>query len=268
MRVTLEIKSGPFVGKKLELKDGQDMTIGRAERADFSIPHDSRLSGTHFAMALSGTTCRLVDRKSTNGTTVNGSRVTEAVLRDGDQILAGNTVFLVQILQTEQSPAISASSTASPKNPTSAQKALGAPLDVGSWSFQSVPDGWEIVEGAGMRCSGKDIFPSNVIASEDQLPDETTLAQYIDSQMNLLRLFLTDPEFEIAGQAIVAGAEESTILVIRHKTDNGMRAIQRQVYARSGKLAGILTFTTLESEFPRVQSAFDLILSKAILQPE
>jgi serine/threonine-protein kinase len=46
--------------------------------------------------------CRLIDLGSTNGTFVNGRRVTEAYLKEGDQIQAGATVLLVEV-RVEQS---------------------------------------------------------------------------------------------------------------------------------------------------------------------
>jgi hypothetical protein len=265
MGVILKIQAGSLTGKMVEVKEGQTITVGRTDRSDVIIPQDNLLSSLHFAVELRGTTCRLVDRKSRNGTSVNGSRVSESVLHDGDEIRAGNTSFIVRVLQTKQAPP---SPRDSPKNKTPAPIARGSGLAVGSWSFQFVPDDWEAVQGAGMRCSAKAAFPSNAIASQDQLQEDATLVQYVDSQKSLMRQFLPQVQFETAGPASVAGAEEATTLIIRYESDDGRPVVQRQVYARNGKSVGVLTFTTLETDLSQVQPVFDSILSRSAFQPQ
>ena len=119
MGLLLEIKAGPFAGKKIALADGQSSIIGRAPgRAQFAIPHDNQMSGVHFAVECSANGCRLVDNKSTNGTLLNGAKIREAMLATGDEIKAGQTVFAVRILPDDQLPATSpiASSASSPQS--------------------------------------------------------------------------------------------------------------------------------------------------------
>lgn len=105
MGLLLEIKTGPFVGKKIPVANGQSLVIGRApNRAQFAIPHDNHMSGAHFAVECSANGCRLVDKKSTNGTLLNGARVQEAMLAAGDEIKAGQTVFAVRIVPDNELP--------------------------------------------------------------------------------------------------------------------------------------------------------------------
>ncbi len=55
------------------------------------------MSQEHFALECSANGCLLRDLNSTNGTTVNGNRVSQSALNDGDVILAGESRFSVSI---------------------------------------------------------------------------------------------------------------------------------------------------------------------------
>jgi pSer/pThr/pTyr-binding forkhead associated (FHA) protein len=97
--VVLEIKSGPMVGKAISLATGQTVTVGRAAgRAQFALPHDTFMSGVHFAVECGTSGCRVQDRKSSNGTFLNGARIQDAMLANGDEIKGGQTIFAVKIV--------------------------------------------------------------------------------------------------------------------------------------------------------------------------
>ena len=98
MKFVLEIRSGPNAGSKIPLKPGQLLRVGRHPQADQSIPGDKRMSNLHFAVEYGEKGCRLLDLKSSNGTFLNGARVKESVLVNGDEIRAGGTTFAVHIL--------------------------------------------------------------------------------------------------------------------------------------------------------------------------
>lgn len=97
MQATLQIVAGPHSGRKLVVRSGYSVQVGRTEWADFVLPEDGQLSGVHFAVECSPRECRIRDLHSSNGTRVNGKRVSEASLGDGDQIEAGQTRFLVHV---------------------------------------------------------------------------------------------------------------------------------------------------------------------------
>ena len=106
MAVVLEIRVGPFAGRKIPLLGGQTLIIGRAPgRAQFAVPHDNHMSGAHFAVECGPGGCRVIDKRSTNGTFLNGARVQEAMLATGDEIKSGQTVFVVRIVSDDQLPA-------------------------------------------------------------------------------------------------------------------------------------------------------------------
>ena len=96
MRVILEVISGATAGRKVRLTADQELRVGRTEWADFAVPQDSLMSGVHFALRADSSGCYLTDLGSSNGTLVNGQPVTDRILlRDGDEIRAGETRFAV-----------------------------------------------------------------------------------------------------------------------------------------------------------------------------
>jgi hypothetical protein len=75
---TFELPRGPAV-------------VGRSTRADLTLGDDS-VSGRHAVLTWDGSLLRVSDLGSTNGTTVNGTRIVDWVdLRDGDEIRFGAT---------------------------------------------------------------------------------------------------------------------------------------------------------------------------------
>ena len=98
MQIFLEIGSGPNAGTKIPLTLGQPLRIGRNPKADHSFPDDKLMSSLHFAIDYSEKGCRVLDLQSSNGTFLNGARVKEATLANGDEIRAGNTVFVIRML--------------------------------------------------------------------------------------------------------------------------------------------------------------------------
>jgi DNA-binding NtrC family response regulator len=83
------------VGQVIALNDGP-VVVGRdVEGAGIAIP-DGHLSRVHFRVSFDGRALlhRVVDAGSRNGTFVMGARVDSAVLRPGDVVRAGDTVFV------------------------------------------------------------------------------------------------------------------------------------------------------------------------------
>jgi FHA domain len=99
MGVLLEINAGPMAGKKIAIVTGQAVTFGRAAgRAEFPLPHDTFMSGVHFAVECGPGGCRVQDRKSSNGTFLNGAKIQDAMLANGDEIKGGQTIFAVKVV--------------------------------------------------------------------------------------------------------------------------------------------------------------------------
>lgn len=83
--------SGPYSGHTF-LINGQ-MEIGRESTKDIALPLDNAVSRNHATIALQGGACVLYDTGSTNGTHVNGAKITQQQLSTGDLVQIGSTKF-------------------------------------------------------------------------------------------------------------------------------------------------------------------------------
>ena len=101
MAVILEIKSGPFAGQRVAVVGGQTVTVGRTNRANYAIPHDTFMSATHFGVECGSRGCVLTDQKSSNGTFVNGERISQVLLKNCDEVRSGETIFVVRMVDEE-----------------------------------------------------------------------------------------------------------------------------------------------------------------------
>ena len=88
-------------GRYLAIEDGDDvmvievgdtMRLGRSTSADVMLEHLS-VSRRHAIVAQRGADTLILDDRSRNGVHVNGERVAEAVLRNGDEIRLGDVVM-------------------------------------------------------------------------------------------------------------------------------------------------------------------------------
>lgn len=77
-------------GRCLPVRDG--FTIGRVAPADLVID-DSKASRRHARIVVDNGVVEIEDLGSSNGTLLNGKPVTRRVLRGGDQLQIGKTVF-------------------------------------------------------------------------------------------------------------------------------------------------------------------------------
>ena len=70
----------------------QVTVIGRGTEADVRLA-DQAVSRKHAEVRIANGATLLSDLQSTNGTTVNGARVSTVALADGDQVRIGETVL-------------------------------------------------------------------------------------------------------------------------------------------------------------------------------
>jgi hypothetical protein len=71
------------------------VVIGRSSAADFIVA-DRTVSSTHALLTYDGSTWVLEDAGSTNGTYLNGWRVTDSiVVRPGDELTVGETTYVL-----------------------------------------------------------------------------------------------------------------------------------------------------------------------------
>jgi len=105
MLVILEATAGPANGRKIQVPEGSILRVGRTVRSDYVLGEDSYLSGQHFAIEYDGAQCRIRDLGSSNGTFVNGVRITDRILQAGDSVGAGGSTFIVHIDSASPTPA-------------------------------------------------------------------------------------------------------------------------------------------------------------------
>jgi len=89
----LVVLAGDSVGRVIRLAANQRFRMGRSRSCELFFDCDN-VSREHAALEMDKEgNAILVDAESTNGTLVNGKRVSTAVLRDGDRICLGNVIL-------------------------------------------------------------------------------------------------------------------------------------------------------------------------------
>ena len=99
MAFTLKITAGPGAGQTLNF-DQDEVTFGRIAENDVVL-YDPNISRRHFQILEDGGQYVLKDLGSSNGTRVNGARADQQILDDGDEISAGEAVFVFSSQQAQ-----------------------------------------------------------------------------------------------------------------------------------------------------------------------
>ncbi|MCE0496372.1 MAG: FHA domain-containing protein [Methylacidiphilales bacterium] len=88
----LVAQSSEFEGQTFTLT-GPEITVGRLPDNKIQVEHAS-VSGHHAVLKLNGLDYTIKDLESTNGTRINGERITEQKLRRNDSLRLGNIELL------------------------------------------------------------------------------------------------------------------------------------------------------------------------------
>ncbi len=164
MSVVLEVTRGRHAGREFKLDGHETFMVGRGNKVQFRILGDRFFSRYHFMIEANPPECFLRDLGSTNGTFVNGRRVRQVHLSDGDRIRGGKTELVVHV---REEPAEAAAS-----EPAPGPAAVGAP-DMGTTFSARAPD----------RGAGKELHCAicGRIAEETRLGDleDTRLISYV-----------------------------------------------------------------------------------------
>jgi eukaryotic-like serine/threonine-protein kinase len=102
MQVTLRVLAGPHLGRAFTFNQHDTFLIGRSDQAHLYLPEDRFFSRHHCLLEIAPPRCYLRDLGSTNGTYVNGHKVQEAHLNNGDRIQGGQTVLAVEVSVEQQ----------------------------------------------------------------------------------------------------------------------------------------------------------------------
>ena len=82
---------GSLLGMTYAIRD-EVIAIGRTATLDIPID-DENVSRRHAEITFDGSSVKIKDLDSTNGTFVNSQRITDTILHDGDLILIGRVLF-------------------------------------------------------------------------------------------------------------------------------------------------------------------------------
>jgi hypothetical protein len=108
MKLILAIIQGQDAGSEIEIPAGESRRIGKdSGLADISFALDPAMSLVHCVIGCDDAGGHVRDLNSMAGTWVNGERVQQARLKDGDRLQAGDTIFVTRDAE-EPAPAVTA----------------------------------------------------------------------------------------------------------------------------------------------------------------
>ena len=97
----LRFISGKYQGGEYALAEGQEIVIGRSSELDMVLVEEM-VSRKHARIALADGVISIADLGSTNGTFVNGEKVDQGTLKEGDRVLIGTNILKVIALGKDQ----------------------------------------------------------------------------------------------------------------------------------------------------------------------
>jgi pSer/pThr/pTyr-binding forkhead associated (FHA) protein len=131
-------------GVMRRIRPAETLTVGRTSLANWVFDHDGQMSSLHLELFHDGSVWRVKDRKSSNGSYLNESRIGESRLRSGDEIRAGQTRFVVALLPPRHSISdVPTRSVQVPPQPPAISPARVADLAVGPARLRRLVDGRE-----------------------------------------------------------------------------------------------------------------------------
>jgi len=99
-KLALRFIAGNYKGIDYPLLPRREIRVGRARSLELVLA-DELVSRRHACLSTAGDELTLIDLGSTNGTVVNGTRVTRARLEKGDRVLIGHSV--IEVIGAEDS---------------------------------------------------------------------------------------------------------------------------------------------------------------------
>ena len=99
-RLALRFISGKYQGGEFPLDEFQEIVIGRSSDLDMVLVEEM-VSRRHARISLQGGVVSIEDMGSTNGTFVNGEKIQQATLQEGDRVLIGTSILKLVAIPTE-----------------------------------------------------------------------------------------------------------------------------------------------------------------------
>ncbi len=112
MGLALRFISGKYQGKEFPLVEGKEVIVGRSSELDMVLVEEM-VSRKHARMRLVGGRLEIEDLRSTNGTFVNGEKVTKTSVRRGDRILIGSNILRVVSTSSDDASQVRSASSSS-----------------------------------------------------------------------------------------------------------------------------------------------------------
>ncbi|HJP93838.1 MAG TPA: FHA domain-containing serine/threonine-protein kinase [Pyrinomonadaceae bacterium] len=103
MQVSLKVTAGPYKGRIFSFSQHDSFLIGRSPDAHLCLSDDRYFSRNHCLLEMNPPYAYLRDLGSTNGTFLNGQKVKDAFLKNGDHIQCGETILIVEVTTTNLS---------------------------------------------------------------------------------------------------------------------------------------------------------------------
>lgn len=97
---TVTLLVNEMLGKTVQLKPAMELIVGRSAECDISLDITA-LSRKHCAIFRQGGNVYVRDLDSTNGTFINGEKVSVRVLKDGDRVFLGD-ICVLKFAYTDQ----------------------------------------------------------------------------------------------------------------------------------------------------------------------
>src|SRR5260221_9148547 len=101
-RFALRFISGKYQGGEFPLRMDREIIVGRSSDLDMVLVEDM-VSRKHAKILASADEILIEDLGSTNGTFVNGEKVKQARLKEGDRILIGTSIIKLVAVDHAQS---------------------------------------------------------------------------------------------------------------------------------------------------------------------
>jgi serine/threonine protein kinase len=125
----LRVTAGNASGTEIQVRD--ELLIGRQASEEGQLGQDAEISREHARIARTGDHFVVEDLGSTNGTFVNGRRITKAeILSPGDRIQMGATTLVVQVSVPSAAPPPAATPDADTRSSSHMSVPEAAPPDV------------------------------------------------------------------------------------------------------------------------------------------
>ncbi len=222
------------VSRHFVFYEGKNQFVGRDPASDVFL-EDSRVSGRHALFQWSGGGWLLVDLRSKNGTYVNGSRVSEVPLQNGDWISFGGLLGRHERIGDAEVEALTVERSAR----------LSAAMDAGR-TLEESRDGdvlWRSVLPAALRSSGSQrgfavLFgpPSagDAVIASGYAPFDPVDERFDDVMGAVASVLATGEPAVFSRKAVEVGRRRTTV------QDLGSGAVAAVPILRGLRVAGVL----------------------------